>query len=423
VTATVAYAAAGFQQPRITGTVEVRNGEIALPQAQLALGGMTLNLPYAINHQADTLGRFAIERVQWRNRSWPAIDGLLAISGTSLEASLQWSPVQNAQLTANAELSMEGGTLQGKIIASVPQFAWQDHSVLAELFPEAGDPELGGEFSVDAELNFVGGTFRPQVEVRAQNASVSSDEWPVAIESLSGELLVTSFSPLRSSPHQRVQVHRAMVGETPIVNGIIEFQLLGGDHIAIEEARWSMNELGVFDADPFELDLSTPKITTEVKCDEVALAAWLKLMTDDRIRGEGELSGQVALTIQPLAREKFRISHGYLFAEPAGGWIQTDDSESISRILQQGTASLSGDKRLEQVRDRVVAALQNYQYTMLRLHFIPEDEGLLCTLMTQGQGRTGPNPQEIESLTINLHRFDEAIRAALAGKSLWDLAD
>ena len=71
----------------------------------------------------------------------------------------------------------------------------------------------------------------------------------------------------------------------------------------------------------------------------------------------------------------------------------------------------------------MVAALQDYQYTMLRLHFIPTDQGLLCTLMTKGRGRQGRDAQEIESLTINLHGFDDAIRAALAGKSLWDMTD
>jgi hypothetical protein len=236
-------------------------------------------------------------------------------------------------------------------------------------------------------------------------------------------VVFNNFHPLTSEPDQRIEIHRATVGGTPIVDGTITFALDGVNRIAIREASWSMQELGRFQASSFVLDATAPRIETDIRCQQVGLAAWLKLLTEDRIQGEGELSGALKLAIQPLAREKFSIIEGYLFAQPAGGWIKTDDSEAISRIVEAGTASLSGDERLEQVRDRVVAALQDYQYTMLRLHFIPEDQGLLCTLMTKGRGRKGPDAQEIESLTINLHGFDEAIRAALAGKSLWDMTD
>jgi hypothetical protein len=422
--ASIAYRAPDYQAPQIEGIVQVRNGRAVVPNAGLALNGIELNSPYAINLPTTQRGTFHVESMTWGNRMWPAIDGTLALTGAGVEASAKSSPVENAMLTAEANLSIAEAGLLGEVVAHVPRFEWRDESMLDELFPNAGNPQLGGEFAADARLSFAGGgAITPNIEVRAYDASLTGDEWPIALEKFSGEFIINGFSPLRSPPDQPLHIHRAMMSDIPIVDGKITYSIEGANRIRVHQASWSMEDLGQFATDSFAFDPASPRIEAQLRCERVGLAPWMKLMTGDRIHGEGELSGELALMIQPLAREKFAIHQGYLFAEPAGGWIQTDDSESISRILDQGTASLSGDERLGEVRDRVVAALQDYQYTMLRLHFIPTDQGLLCTLMTKGRGRQGRDAQEIESLTINLHGFDDAIRAALAGKSLWDMTD
>jgi hypothetical protein len=258
----------------------------------------------------------------------------------------------------------------------------------------------------------------------ADRASLRHPEWAGSIESFSGSLTLSSISPVLSLPEQRLSIHRALLGENEIVDATLIYTVESADAIAVHRASWDMQELGQFAAEPFRFDPARVRIATQVNAENMGLGPWLNLVSDGRIRGEGELQGSIRVEFEPQARQFIRFGAGFLYAGSKSGWIQTDDSETVQQILSQGDAALSsgGDARLTQVKDRIVAALQDYQYSLLRFHFIPETDGLLCKVETKGRGR-GFDGQEIESLTINLHGFDSALRAALAGKSLWDLTD
>jgi hypothetical protein len=55
------------------------------------------------------------------------------------------------------------------------------------------------------------------------------------------------------------------------------------------------------------------------------------------------------------------------------------------------------------VGDRIVAAIQDFDFTSLRIEFEETVLGTEFHIVTQGRGRQGEDAQEIGSLTLNIH--------------------
>jgi hypothetical protein len=60
------------------------------------------------------------------------------------------------------------------------------------------------------------------------------------------------------------------------------------------------------------------------------------------------------------------------------------------------------------VQDRVIQALEDFSYDVLRFDLIPGNDGPVLRVYTKGRGRLPPQ-QEIGGLTINVKRADSVL--------------
>ena len=141
-------------------------------------------------------------------------------------------------------------------------------------------------------------------------------------------------------------------------------------------------------------------------------------LTGEHVSGEGELHGALTLKIRPTDRFAIELGEGELEATPADGMIQIHDRETVENLVAR--LSLGDEQTLMKVRDQIVAAVQDFRFTMFRVEFTPQDDSVLCQIKTKGIHRTGQNPQEIGGATVNIHHFDDILRLVIRGKSLYD---
>jgi hypothetical protein len=173
----------------------------------------------------------------------------------------------------------------------------------------------------------------------------------------------------------------------------------------------------------FRFDPAAPVISTELYAEDAALSAWLPLLTDGRATGEGMLYGRLAVTVRPGAPAGLlTLGPGYLYAAPGHGWFAVRDATRLETWLDAPEVGLDQEQYGQQLKRRIVEALQDFEYAELRIDLIDEGGRLLCQLTTAGKGRQGKDPQEFEDLVIRIHDVNGVLNDLLSLKSAVDRA-
>lgn len=325
--------------------------------------------------------------------------------------------LQAATASADGRFDLTGDSAQGVLVANLPATHIADLDVLRDLIPQLHGAELGGTCTADATLHLAKGRFDPVVAINADHVKASHPDWSGSIEEASGTVVINNLAALSTPPHQQITIAKATLGPTHISDAQITFAVQRPDSIDIERASWSMGELGHFDASPFAFNPSDPQLSTELQCRNVGLGSWLDLLTNGRAAAQGTLEGRVQLSYQPRNRIAVKIATGGLHSVSAGGWIRTGEADTLEKMLAQSVAEGSVSGRWNEIKDRVVRALQDFQYSMFNVELEPEGDDTVCRLTTAGKGRQGPEAQEIGSLTVNIHQFGYVLDNVLRGKS------
>ena len=104
------------------------------------------------------------------------------------------------------------------------------------------------------------------------------------------------------------------------------------------------------------------------------------------------------------------FGEGFIYATPGGGHLRVIDPEAtVGVMLEKQDPSFGGGGKMEAVRSRLMNALRDLEYSVLKMDLIKEGEGLLARAHMAGKG-AGPNGQEIGGLTVNVRGFDVILR-------------
>jgi len=417
----------------IKAAIGLRRGEPASTEAQLdfgdaimtaakagvALKGISGSIPIAINHDSTTLGKFVIDSIVWQDAALPGMAGSISVRNQRINASANWPILQNANMAATAWLDLAGQSSHGELTTTVPQFEMAGADELAKLFPALGQTQIGGAYSLSAQLQVENGQFHPLVQVTVEKANIDNPNWSAGVQSASGTITINNFAPLSTLPDQRITIGKARLGKLDIDGGSVALTIEKPDSILIQQATWSMGDYGQFQSGAFRFDPQHPRMSMHLSCEDVGLGPWLELLTSGKIKGAGRLDGQLAITYVPEARKKILIGEGSVQAQAAGGWVQTNDTEGLAAQLFQSNPALETDERLAQLKQRILGAFMNFQYSHFQVDFVPQPaEGTTtCSITTRGFARGESNPLEIGGLTIDIHQFDDHLNQVVLGLS------
>ncbi|MHC4428992.1 MAG: intermembrane phospholipid transport protein YdbH family protein [Planctomycetota bacterium] len=209
---------------------------------------------------------------------------------------------------------------------------------------------------------------------------------------------------------------KGSLGSLPLEDGGAAIALSPDGTLAIDDLHWSMGEYGHFRADPFSIDLQEPVVAAELDVEAAALGPWLMLLSNGRAHGEGTLRGRLEVGYDRRLRQPLSFGEGLLEAEPASGWVVIGGDE-IRELLEASDPRFRDPSFSDDVGDRIVLALKDFAFTVLRLQFLEEHGDTILRIELAGRGRAGVDPIEIGSLTLNIRGFaDYLYLAVMLGK-------
>jgi hypothetical protein len=365
-------------------------------------------------------GEFTIAELRLGAETLPPLRGTLSWVDSRAELTADWPILDGGTVSASGWAERVGDAWNGRFEARLPRTELTDDTEIQRRFASLQDLRVKGAIELAALIELHEGALRPNITCSLERMMIAHPATALSIADADLALTLDGLGPVRSPGGQRIIIREGMLGEVPINDGEIRFQVESLNSILVESARWTMGNAGRFSALALRIDPMQPRISTDVFCEDVELRYWLGLVSGERATGEGRLNGKIAIAWDPATRQRFTFGEGYLHAQPGRGIIQTRDLSALEQRLEQDMPQFKTDKGLAQVKRRLLNALQDFEYSVFRIDFIPTETELMAETIISGKGRQGPDAQEIGELRILLREFDVLLRQLLLGKELFD---
>jgi hypothetical protein len=173
-----------------------------------------------------------------------------------------------------------------------------------------------------------------------------------------------------------------------------------------------MADGGVITIAPFTLDRRAPRARTQLSVSNVSMEEWLPVVTQSYATGQGRISGELEVAIDLTASSpRLEDLTGHLRADPQHGFIQVTDADAVGRLLESQDPRFATDEVMRPVRDKIVAALQDFAFKKLTVDLSRQADHTVAQAYLSGFGRHGQDPQGI-NLTLDLHVDDDLVDLA-----------
>ena len=384
-----------------------------------------LRLPILLNHATtDAAGSFQIGAIQRGDTQLPGpsgqgrwADGRLAFSGS-------WPVLPGPALQFSGHLDTAGPA--GELTATLAPRPLTDPDAVRRLVTMAGHADIAdqlnmdGTLGLDARLEVGPHRLVPRVQLQCRGLSLRHERLEIEVSDATGDIVFDALSPLTTPGGQRLQVGRVRVGPLELHDGVVVFRAEGHGRVLVEQTRWTWGDRGHLLAHGFRIDPADTQTDVDLFLEDLPLADWLRLLTSGRVEGEGRLYGRLPVHYRPQARRKLVWDAGFVYARPGTGWIKVHDSEAARQILTQTIAGLPASQRLVEVRARLLAALQDLEYSLLTFDLVPDEDDVTLRVEVRGRGRQGPDAAELGSLRVNFNGFGDFLNYLLLVKSGWE---
>jgi len=406
----------------IKGEVSLAEGSAAYKPLGVRLAGVSAVAPVTWNQASASPGKFSIGSIQVRDASYPPVSGTVGMSERRVDFAANWPFIKDvARIDAQGWVDFGAQEPRGQISATMPTFALKDEKAVAGLVKELKGFDISGTLQGKADVAFHGSEVRPMVSLTMKDVSVASKEYERSVEGVNGTISIDSFRPLRTPGGQRLSVRQATAGKLKFSDGVLVFRIEDTSVFQVEGTDWGWAGGRVY-ANSFRLDLNKPRIDLVASGDRLELAQVLKMAAEKQMTGEGTLYGRLPVkltwpqekkqgqTVTRWSEPGLEFGEGFIYATPGGGHLRVIDPEAtVGVMLEKQDPSFAGGGKMEAVRSRLMNALRDLEYSVLKMDFIKEGDGLLARAHMAGKG-AGPNGQEIGGLTVNVRGFDGILR-------------
>lgn len=402
------------QPLQISGQVDSPSIVAAMPAYDMAITEASLAVPFRFG--ADTSdssipnasGPFAFSRWSVKGVELPALRGVAGVIDSTLELTIEASPWTDQPVVASGRIDFAGPWPDGFFDISMKPATFSTASMPAPIAEALFQIEGGGSMWMDGLVEIDRGRVVPDINLVVADASVRdpADAWSAGGVSL--EATLTSFWPLAATGELRLL--NAKYGLTPIDDVLTTFDIRSLEHIGIERFSAGLGELGHFRATAFTVDFNEPYIQTQVYGEHMNLRAWLTLLAEGKVEGEGYLYGRLPVTVDPSRKDRpFEIGDGYLYAEPGKGGIRLLDRNLAEQVAAGANIPMDNPQVAAEIRQRLIDTIMDFQYDVLRVDLVPGEGGVDGRVFVSGQGRQAVNPVPIGGLTFNIREFDRTV--------------
>lgn len=391
-----------------SGHLALHDAKLTHEASKLTIPQISIALPLEIGPADNPPGTFSTGPITLGDQTYAPVAGTLHREGADVKLTGAWP------LLDEVPVSWTAGYVAGQFTAEATtgQFDIVDPHALSKRYPMLSGVELSGTFELTASMS-PQHDHEPRVTVKLANADLQSRKYDLTLSKINGSITLDRLSPIRSPLGQSLTIDKLQTGKLELHDGRVRFAIVSGRRVFIERLALTLGQSGRLTAHAFEYDLDEPRINTQLYVERLNLGDWLSVLTNETIRATGQLHGRIPVTIRPRAQWKISLGEGFLYAGPEQGTMQLPDAQRAGQLLDQADPRFRKDPELAAVRGKIVEALTDFEYSMFRFNLIKEGDDMMLRIETRGQGRTGENPQQIGSLVINVHNFDELVNQAL----------
>ncbi len=411
------------------GAIQVSSSalDVAVPEAAILVRGLKVDVPMRWGEQpSDGEGRFSIEETTLMGQSLGALTATVRRHDGQLQWESPWPTTGTTGLFTQGDLKLWGREgIEGQSKVSLLDFRLTDGRTLSKAFPQAGLEivNVTGAIEVHGVFTAERGRWKPWVTVYVREGMVGSVALEMEAKGIEAkmDLDVLGEDGPGSPPFQWVMVKEAQAGRLRLRDGLIQFQMQTPKSFLVERTRWTMGEKGRFWVHSFWMDPTAERIELEVFLEDVNLRDVFDITARDSVAGDGLIYGRIPVMIYPEGQPMVRLGQGFLYSRPGRGWVEIKDRRLIDNLMSDGGVSVG-----DQIKERFVTALSDFEYSMMRVELLPQElpavvamgrtSPVLVRLTIEGKGRRGTNPIEFSRLTINLNGIEDLLDLALRMK-------
>jgi hypothetical protein len=354
--ADLTLALTGNERGLRAGQASVAGGQLRLPDTQITLAGIATEVALAADGLApDQAIPLTIATVA--HGGTPGWFAPLAFSGTlrpgaettDFDARLS-RPEDNLTLTVRGRHDPDDGRGRAEVELAPLVFAPGERQP-GRLAPVLGGllADVTGTVALDGTLGWGAGE-GVDTDLALLVEDLAFTTGPARFSKVDGVVAIDRLWPLTTPPGQQLAIGLLDLG-LPLTRGLISFQLLPDQTLAVERLRWSFAG-GTVSAAPFRVSSATSDIMATLSADRLDLAQLFALTRLDGLSGEGTIRGTLPLRITGAEAV---IEGGELRADGPGRLRYRPDAAPAA--LQAGGENVS----------LLLQALENFHYEALRI--------------------------------------------------------
>ncbi len=382
----------GFQSAgddlRLEGRARIAGGAIRVPEHQLRLEGIRLDLPLAWpNDPATTGGRFRLGDLKWNDLSLGAVNGRVRQRprGAAFEATHRSALLPGAHLRVEGQVALDKGapSPQVSVAYRFEREASREDVDFGALRPDWAGIHGNGRIDAEGRGVFVPGNLQADLRMEITAGRLVMPGKKAGIIGLEGAVVFPDLAAVRTAPRQQIAFERTYVGDIAATDGRIDFQIEPGGVFFLEQGRFQWCQGTVYipatrlapEKDEYDITLG---------CDRLKLAPLLEQIGAARAEGGGTVSGRIPVRIR---EGQLQVNSGFLYSSPGeGGTIRLHGTDLLTAGIPPGTPQYN---QLELARQ----ALKEYDYDWVKLSLATEPLEDLLRLKLQLSGRpTNPLP-------------------------------
>lgn len=242
----------------------------------------------------------------------------------------------------------------------------------------------------------------------------SSKQYAAEAEHFSTAISIANFTPLSTPGDQRITVGHAKIGKLEVNDGSIVFGIDSARSILVEKTEWGWAGGNLY-TDAFRFDPGNPSVNVVAYANNVSIEQVLKLTAGADAGGAGTLYGRLPVTVNWPSIE---FGTGFLYAVPGPGRLNLGAAAAAKAdTMLSHDPRFSSGPQVQLIRSRVISALRNFHYDLLKVDFTHQGQNLTASAKLDGFGVIGKDKQELH-LELNANGFDKLLRDALVIKSI-----
>jgi hypothetical protein len=234
---------------------------------------------------------------------------------------------------------------------------------------------VNGDFNLSGNLAMEGADFSGSIHSQLKNGKLSIPESKISVEGIQMSISMPELPQIRSAPRQQIRFNKITLGDLIAQDATIDFRIESPQSIFIEKARFIWCD-GKVDTQSMRISPGIEDYRVIFYCDRLNLAKVLEQFGAATVEGKGAVSGRIPLHYQ---NGNLSFDDGFLFSTPGeSGKVHLTATQSL-------TAGMEPDTPQFVQMDLAGKALEDYDYSWVKLNITSEGEDLLLQMQMDGK--------------------------------------